>query len=153
MVSRTTSALTQVTTVSATDFLDLVQSATDVRIDLDDLIEGLLPLTTPATESGAEVNDVVSVGGGIDLHTGSKTGSQVQLKTLIEGLGCTITDGGTTLTVAVDPDQVATHDTHRDWHRLPLRPGGQRCLYPTHQRGGDHRHGAAERDGSLPCGN
>jgi hypothetical protein len=102
MASRTTSSLDLVSTVGATDFCNIVQTSTDVRINLDDYITGLLGLTSPATEVGAEVNDVVNVGGGIEIPTGSKTGSQVQIKTLIQGAGVTITDGGTTLTFTAD---------------------------------------------------
>jgi hypothetical protein len=105
MPSRRTSALDLVSSVNASDFTNFVQGASDVRILMDALITALLPLTTPATEVGAEINDITNVGGGIDIYTGSKTAAALQLKTLVEGAGCTITDGGTTLTIAVDSTQ------------------------------------------------
>lgn len=102
MTDRTTSALPLVTSIQATDFIDLVQNSSDVRITLDNLVDGLLPLSSTPTEIGAETNDAVNTGSGIGVFTGSKTGSQLQLKSILAGFGISVTDGGTTVVVSLN---------------------------------------------------
>jgi hypothetical protein len=105
MANKRLSQLSLVTTATSADDALLTQSSASVRIKLDKLITAMLALTTPATEAGAEVNDLVNVGGGVDLHTGSKTDSRPQIKTLAEGNGVTLTDSGTLVTIAADATQ------------------------------------------------
>lgn len=70
------------------------------RINVLDFINTLLPLTTPATELGAEVNDAVNAGSGNSILTGQKVGSQIETKSIAAGTGIGIADSGDTLTIS-----------------------------------------------------
>jgi len=52
------------------------------------------------TEEGAEINDAISVGSGASLLTGSKQGSQVEIKSLVAGANVSLTPTATAVEIA-----------------------------------------------------